>query len=137
MKEGLEQVILRARADAVTELYICCDLRCDGMTFESFKCYCVHQYIRVCKVQVKSLCFFKNCTMKAFVGVEVLLQEFLNSALGRAEWSASQSARFAAGAHWVGGRIGPSLVSALRRGAESFVCCQKLKPVSSFVQPVV
>jgi len=135
MKEGLEQVILHARADAVTELYICCDLRCDGMTFESFKRSWLHQYIRVCKVQVKSLCFVKNCTMKAFMGVEVLFQ-FLNSAVYRAEWSASQSARFAAGAHRVGGWIGPSLVSALRRGAESFVCCQKLKPISSFVLPV-
>lgn len=48
-------------------------------------------------MEVKSLCFIKNCAMEAFVGVELLLQEFLNSALDRGEWSASQSAHFAAG----------------------------------------
>ena len=70
------------------------------------------------------------------MAVEVLFHEFLNSALDRGEWSASQSAPFAAGAHWVGGWIGPSPVTALWRRAESLVCCRKLKPVSLFVQPV-
>ena len=70
------------------------------------------------------------------MGVEVLLHEFLNSTIDRGEWSASQSAHFAASAHWVGHWIGPGLVTALRRRAESLVCCRGLKPVSSFVQPV-
>lgn len=70
------------------------------------------------------------------MGMGVWFHEFLNSALDRGEWSASQSAQFAAGARWVGRWIGFRLVTALRRRAESLVCCEKLKPISSFVQPV-
>ena len=130
-KKDWNVVILHARADAFTELYICCELCCDGLTSESFK-----YSIRVCKVQMKSLCFIKHCAMKAFMGVEVLLQELLTSALDRGECSVSQSVHFAAGDHWVVGWIGPSLVTALWRRAESLVCSQKLKLISSFVHPV-
>lgn len=37
MKGGLEQVILNARADSVTELCICCELCCGGITLKVLK----------------------------------------------------------------------------------------------------
>jgi hypothetical protein len=81
MKEGLEQVILNARADAVTELYMCCG----GITLKVLN---APEYVSVSEF-ARYKCFIKHCAMKAFMGVGVLFHEFLNSALDRGEWSAS------------------------------------------------
>jgi hypothetical protein len=50
--------------------------------------------------------------MKAYGGLNVLIQVFLTSALVGGEWSASRSDRFipregAPGIHWIGGRVVP------------------------------
>lgn len=63
-------------------------------------------------------------------GLEVLLKQFLTSALDRGERSASLSGHFAAGACQIAGWMGPSLVTVLWRREESLVYCQKLKSLS-------
>jgi hypothetical protein len=50
--------------------------------------------------------------MKAYGGVDVLIQIFLNSALTGGEWSASRPGRFtpgerAPGTRWIGGWVNP------------------------------